>query len=228
MRKYDIFLFDADGTFLDYDMAKANALRITFENCGLDYSQDTRMKYREINEQMRGYCDKGGRTKKELQMSRFRRLFSENGINYDEKDATELYYDELGKGSFLLDGALEICKEINSCNKKIYIVTNGIFAVQKARIEGSLIREYISDVFVSEFIGFRKPHISYFDYVFSHIPLVKKDSVLLIGNTIPTDIAGGNNAGIDTCWLNGAGNLNETEIIPTYEIKKLDELERFI
>jgi 2-haloacid dehalogenase len=228
MKKYDIFLFDADNTLYDYDMAEANALKIMFEYCGFEYSENIRLKYREINSQVWESFEKGTITKDELQTSRFLRLFNDIGVNYDAKIFNEKYLNELGKGAFLIDGALDICKKICSHNKKIYIVTNGILATQKARIEHSLIKEYISDFFVSEFVGYQKPQIQYFDYVFSHIPKIEKEKTLIIGDSISLDIVGGNNAGIDSCWFNRLGEINTTEIKPTYEINKLTDVEVFI
>jgi YjjG family noncanonical pyrimidine nucleotidase len=228
MKKYDIFLFDADGTLFDYDMAEANTLKTVFGYYGFDYSEDIRLKYKEINTQAWKSYEKGEVTKEELQVRRFQRLFNSIGIVYDGKTFNAQYLIELGKGSFLLDGALEICKKISSHNKKIFIVTNGILATQKARIENSLIKEYISDFFVSEFVGSQKPQKQYFDYVFSHISQVEKEKILIIGDSLSADIAGGNNAGIDSCWVNKLEEENDTDIIPTYVINKLSELEKFI
>jgi YjjG family noncanonical pyrimidine nucleotidase len=228
MKKYDTFLFDADGTLFDYDMAEDNALKIMFDYCGFEYSQSIRQIYREKNFQVWASYEKGEITKEELQTLRFSRLFNDIGVHYDEKNFNERYLIELGKGSFLIDGALQICKEITSRNKNIFIVTNGILTTQKLRIEHSLIKEYISDFFVSEFVGFQKPHALYFDYVFSHIPQVNKDRILIIGDSLTADIAGGNNAGIDSCWFNKSGETNNTDITPTYEINSLSELNKFI
>jgi 2-haloacid dehalogenase len=228
MKKYELFLFDADGTLFDYDLAEANALKIMFNYCGFDYSENTRLKYREINSQVWESYEKGEITKSELQTLRFKRLFNDIGIDYDVNNFNEMYLNELGKGSFLIEGALEICKEIKFRNKKVYIVSNGILATQKARIEHSLIKEYISDFFVSEFIGFQKQHILYFEYVFKHTSQVEKDKILIVGDSISADIVGGNNAGIDNCWFNKSGDINNTEIIPTYEIRKLKELHKYI
>jgi 2-haloacid dehalogenase len=228
MTKYDIFLFDADGTLFDYDMAEANALKVMFDYCEFEYSESIRLKYREINSQVWGSYERGEISKTELQTLRFARLFKDIGVFYDVEKFNEKYLNELGKGSFLINGAFEICKKITSCNKKIYIVTNGILSIQKARIEDSLIKEYISDFFVSEFVGFQKPSFQYFDYVFSHIPQINKGKILIIGDSISADIVGGNNSGIDSCWFNKTGEINNSEITPTYEIKKLKELNKYI
>ena len=225
MKKYDIFLFDADNTLFDYDKAEANALKTMFDKCGFAYTEDIRTKYREINSEEWGKYDKGEISKEDLQTSRYMRLFSDIGVWHDPKDFNEKYLLELGKGAFLIDGALEICKYITSLGKKIFIVTNGILATQTARIKHSLIKDYITDFLVSEFVGFQKPHISYFEYVFAHIPQVGKDKILIVGDSLSADIAGGNNAGIDSCWFNEHGKENHTNITPTYEIRKLSELQ---
>jgi len=108
LKKYDIFLFDADGTLYDYDKAEANALKTMFDYCGFDYSESIRTKYREFNSQVWESYEKGEISKEDLQTLRFSRLFNDIGIRYDEKDFNKKYLAELGKGTFLIDGALEI------------------------------------------------------------------------------------------------------------------------
>ena len=229
MQNYEIFLFDADGTLYDYDKAEEYALRTMFEKCGFNYSEDIRSKYRIINTEVWVAYEKGELSIKDFPIIRFERLFSEIGVQHDDVgDFNTQYLAELGKGTFLIDGAVEICKEITSKNKLIYIVTNGLLATQEARIKNSLIKDYITDTFVSSFVGYRKPDKEYFDYVFSHIPHVSKDKVLIVGDSLTADITGGNNAGIDTCWYNGHGFENNTDIKPMYEIKHLNEIQQFI
>jgi len=224
MKKYDIFLFDADDTLFDYDLAEKNALEIMFNYCGFVYSDNIRKIYREINSKVWENYEKGEISKDELQTLRFKRLFSEIGVEYDPKTFNEKYLLELGKGGYLINGAYEICKNIISKNKKIYIVTNGILATQENRIKHSIIKEFISDYFVSEFVGYQKPNKLYFDYVFKNIPKIEKDRIIIIGDNLKNDILGGINAGIDTCWFNNLKKENNTEIQPTYEIENLNEL----
>jgi len=227
MKNYDVFLFDADGTLFDFNMAETNALKIIFKNCNFKFSDDILAKYREINIRAWESYEKGEISKSELQVIRFERLFEYAGIKHDEKEFNDMYLYELGKGSFLIEGALEICKEIKAAGGIIYIVTNGILATQEARIKHSLIKDYISGYFVSEHIGYQKPHKSYFDYVFSHIVPAEKEKIIIIGDSLTADIAGGNNAGIDSCWFNASCKFNDTDITPVYEISSLLELRNF-
>jgi HAD superfamily (subfamily IA) hydrolase, TIGR02254 len=228
LKKYEIFLFDADGTLFDYDKAETNALKTMFAAYKLNYTESIRLKYRELNAQAWKSYEQGEITKAELQTLRFCRLFDYVGVKQDEEIFNEKYLHELGKGAFLINGALEICKDIVSHGKKIYLATNGILATQKSRLKHSAIKDYISGFFVSEEIGFQKPHPSYFKHVFAHIPPIDKSKILMIGDSLSTDIVGGNAAEIDTCWLNIHKEPNTTNITPTYEIPKLSELSRFI
>ena len=226
MKIYDIFLFDADGTLYDFIKAEANALKIMFEYCGFGYTDSIRTRYREINEPLWRCHEKGEISLDQLQVLRFENLFKDLGVYHDPQDFNTRYLLELGKGSFLIDGALDICREIVSRGKKIFIVTNGLSATQASRIRHSPIRDYISDVFVSEHIGFQKPDKGFFDYVFPRIPQVGKDKILIIGDSLTADIAGGNNAGIDTCWFNQHGVENGTGIAPVYEIRELKQIKQ--
>lgn len=228
MKTYDIFLFDADDTLYDFGMAEENAMKTLFGFCGFEYSEEILATYRDINVRAWADYNLGKVTKDELQILRFSRFFEAIGISYDIPDFNQMYLTELGKGTFLIDGAFEICKEIVSSGKEIYIITNGILKVQETRIKHSPLKDYISDFFVSEFVGYQKPDIKYFEYVLSHIPKIDLEKILIIGDSLLADIAGGNNAGIDTCWFNEFNKENKTEIVPTYKISKLSEIREFI
>jgi len=228
MKKYDIFLFDADGTLFDFEKAAVNAIRIMFDYCGFEYTDEIWEVYRQINLRAWESYEKGEISSDVLKTIRFERLFDEIGVYYDPKEFNERYLYELGKGAFLIDGALEICREIVTCGKKIYIVTNGMEKTQESRIKYSPLNEYISGFFISELIGFQKPHIAYFEHVFSHIPNFDKEKAIIIGDSLAADIVGGNNAGLDSCWLNIKGIVNDTEIVSTYEVRELGELRRFV
>ena len=222
--KYDIYLFDADATLYDYDKAEEYALSRAFERNGLGYSDGVRAKYRAINSELWRMFEKGEVEKGELLVRRFSQLFGEIGVVCDPAAFNAQYLVELGGGVFLIDGAYEICKTLYESDKKIYIVTNGVSLTQKARVGSSTIEPFISGLFVSEEVGFQKPQREYFDHVFSNIPKVAKDKILIVGDSLTSDIQGGCNAGIDTCWFNGARKENPGAVVPTYEIGELREI----
>lgn len=224
MKTYDVFLLDADGTLFDYDKAEENALKSVFHKYRVDYAEDVRAIYRKINQALWDSLEKGQIDKSDIQVLRFKQLFDALGIACDPKRFSDDYLIELGKGSFLIEGALEVCKSICENHGKAYIVTNGISSTQKARLENSVIKPYIAEIFISEEIGYHKPNPLYFEYVFSHIPDVDKSKMIIIGDSLSADIAGGIHAGIDSCWFNKFDSKNNTNTAPTYEIKSLTEL----
>ena len=228
MKKYDIFLFDADDTLYDFTLSSANALRVMFEYCGFEYSDKVQATYWEINAQAWASYEKGEISVEELQRVRFARLFNNVGVSHDIEDFNARYLYELGCGAFLLEGTRSICREIVANNKQVYIVTNGLIATQEARAKQSPIAKYISEVFASEAIGYQKPDKEFFNYVCAHITDACKSQMLIIGDSLRADVVGGNNAGIDTCWFNAHGADNPMSIKPTYEIQKLSQLRQFI
>jgi YjjG family noncanonical pyrimidine nucleotidase len=222
--KYKKILFDADGTLFDYDKAEETALKNVCLQYGIDYSTDRRNIYRGINSKKWVEFDKGIITKQHLQSSRFENYFSEIGVvNINAEEFNVCYLDYLADGSQLIDGAETVCRELSK-HKTLSIITNGIERTQLRRINKSAIKPYISDIFVSEKIGFAKPACEYFDCVFERLKLKDKSSVLIVGDSLLSDIKGGLNYGVDTCWYNPNGYTNTTEIIPTFEIKSLLEL----
>ncbi|MCL1986852.1 MAG: YjjG family noncanonical pyrimidine nucleotidase [Firmicutes bacterium] len=228
MKKYEIFLFDADGTLFDFYKAEETALKTMFEKVDITYTSEIREKYRAINAEIWQDYEKGKSSQSELQTLRFAKLFEEINVIQNAEIFNLQYLAELAKGVFLVDGAFEICQQIFASGKKIYIVTNGNLSTQKPRMENSAISGFISNFFISEAVGFRKPQANYFEYVFSQIPQVDKNEIIIIGDSLTADIAGGNNAGIDSCWYNSFGAENDFGVLPTYEIDRLSQISEFV
>ncbi|MDR1532597.1 MAG: YjjG family noncanonical pyrimidine nucleotidase [Clostridiales bacterium] len=224
--KYTTILFDADGTLFDYDKAEALALETALAKYGLPMPPETHLLYRKINQSKWELFEQGAISKIDLQVSRFEGLFSElglSGIKADKFNAD--YLDRLAEGAQLTEYAYEVCAELAK-TKRLAIITNGVAKVQFGRIKKSLIKKFITDVFVSEDIGFSKPDARYFDYVFKTLGLRDKSLVLVVGDSLTSDIQGGANYGLDTCYFNPSNKQNSYSVSPTYEIISLTELLR--
>lgn len=225
---YKLILADADDTLFDFSRTERSAVERTF--AGIDAGmpqEDLIAEYHRINKKLWKEVEEGTMDTKRLRSERFRRLFDELSLPYSAVEFGEQYIRYLSEGTDLLEGAEELCRKW-SAQCPLVIVTNGIADVQRARIEHSAIRGYISGLIISEEIGTSKPDPRMFEAAFACVGHTEKMSAVMIGDSLSSDILGGMNFGIDTCWYNPKGMPNTLGKEPTYEIKTLKELKNII
>lgn len=216
-------LFDVDDTLLDFGKAEAAAIRKTFERIGIPVTDELIRRYSEINAQQWSRFEKGEITREKLLTERFDILFSELGINVPSEMAQASYEYLLGIGHYFVDGAEELLEALKD-KYELYIVSNGNASVQDRRLKSAGIIPYFKDIFISERVGFNKPSAEFFDACFEHIPGFEKDKAIIVGDRLSSDILGGINAGVKTCWFNPNGEEPDPDIPADYEIKHLGEL----
>ncbi len=221
--RYSIVLFDADDTIFDFHRACHHALDVVFPKYGMPNTAENHETYMRLNQGVWDEFERGELTKEALKVERFRRLLDFWGREGDAWQMSEDYMDALGEGAFLIEGALDTCRAL-SRERRLYFVTNGIERVQMSRLARSPIKEYFTDIFVSEAVETPKPHRAYFDFVFSHIPEFTLEKAIIVGDSLTSDMAGGATAGLDTCWYNPKGLPRPEGMKLTYEIRQLKEL----
>lgn len=222
-RRYEILLFDADDTLLDFRKNEYEALRVVFKAMQYQFNKRTYMLYRQINHMLWEQYEKGKITRETVLNSRFSLLFEQLGVTVNGAKVEALYRHELGTGAHVIDGALEICRELADLYN-LYVVTNGVYETQVIRLKASGLSAYMQNIFVSDTIGYQKPSYAFFSHVFEFIPRTPLTRILIIGDSLSSDIQGGLNAGIDTCWFNPSKQPKQANINPTYEISSLHEL----
>lgn len=216
-------LFDVDDTLLDFGKAEAAAIRKTFERIGIPVTDELIRRYSEINAQQWSRFEKGEITRERLLTERFDILFSELGINVPSEMAQASYEYLLGIGHYFVDGAEELLEALKD-KYELYIVSNGNASVQDRRLKSAGIIPYFKDIFISERVGFNKPSAEFFEACFERIPGFEKDKAVIVGDRLSSDILGGINAGVRTCWFNPRGDAPDPDIPADYEIKHLSEL----
>lgn len=199
MKRYDILLFDADGTLLNFDRSEDEALKRTLQQYGLAYTPSISRRYHEINDSLWKQLEQGQITRDHLQATRFSTFLQE--LNSGESPAAFnlCYRQYLSESAHLIPGAFSLCERLHSYYT-LAIVTNGVAEVQRSRLARSGLGRLFEKVYISEEIGWQKPDKRFFDFVFSDMAISDKSRVLLIGDSLTSDIQGGINAGIDTCW----------------------------
>lgn len=226
--RYTTLLLDVDGTLLDFDEAERRGVIAVMEHFGVTPTRELVDRYHEINLSYWKAFERGDIPKSGIFGSRYQQFFSEIGKTVDGMEAERLYRQCLDTCAVLLDGALELCAYLKE-RYDLYVVTNGVSHTQYSRLALSGLDQYFTDIFVSEDAGSQKPQKEYFDYCFARIPEKDPAKMLLIGDSLTSDIRGGKNAGIDTCWVNPGGMEAEgsqlaEELKPEYVVHGLWEL----
>jgi len=216
-------LFDVDDTLLNFGAWEIEALRSSFSESSYMLTEQIFSLYQEINHDLWRRFEKGEIDKKTIFDTRFVKLFQAVGISGDGVDFEQRYQMKLGAGVVLIEGAIEV---LGYLQKKydIYIVTNGVSKTQKSKLHLSKIEEYVKDIFISEDIGYNKPMREFYEYCFAHIGNIDKAKTIIIGDSLTSDMCGGENAGIVTCWYNPKERINDLGVQIDYEIKTLYEL----
>lgn len=221
MSRYTWLLFDADDTLFDFSKAEADALRLTFDELGLPYQIDYAQTYKRCNQQVWEQFERGAVSAVALRTRRFALLFEELGLTADPQAVSSAYLRNLALGADLLDGAGEAIRALGS-RFNLALVTNGLPEVQRPRLNRSALRDAFAHVFISEEIGVAKPGAAFFEHVFRALGNPPKSAALLIGDSLTSDMAGGINYGIDTCWYNPRGT--STDLPVTFQVKHLGEI----
>ena len=222
---YTWFLFDADGTLFDYDKAEGAALSRTFAQFDHDFDAAYLDAYRTINGRLWRDFELGTIEQERIKVLRFERLLATIGLTsaLDAPAFSARYLENLGNCTDLIDGAEPL---IAALRDKVHLalITNGLQAVQRSRLAQSSIGSVFEVVVISEEVGCSKPRPGIFDVAFTRMGHPSKDEVLIIGDSLTSDIKGGYDYGIDTCWYNPSARLRALDVTPTYEVRVLSEL----
>ncbi len=223
MGEYKILLFDADNTLFDFDACEKEALHAVFRKYGYPLNDDIFQIYEKINKDLWKKYEIGELDRETVIYSRFGLLFQQIGIEDDGIAFEDDYQDLLGMQYFFVEHAEEVIQRLYPYYS-MYVVTNGVTKTQLSRLKDSGLDQYFKKIFVSEETGYQKPMKEYFDYCFERIEDFDAEQAIIIGDSLSSDILGGNNAGIATCWFNPNGLNNSSSITVNHEIRCLKEL----
>ena len=217
-----VILIDLDNTILDFNAAEHAALTKALTELGVPADEDTLRRYHEINIQHWEMLEDGLLTREEVLVKRFEALFRERGIEADAFRTQEQYESNLSVGHWFVPGAPELLEALHG-KYRLFICSNGTGSVQDGRIASAGLAPYFEDIFISERIGGNKPERGFFEACFARIPGFRRERALILGDSLTSDIRGGKNAGILTCWYNPQGKDNPGAIRPDWEIRALEQ-----
>lgn len=223
----NVFL-DLDDTILDFHKAEHLALSKSLKELGITPSPDMLNRYSEINLWHWKQLELGRLTRNEVLIGRYRRLFEEFELDASAEDAQALYEHNLSIGHYFMPGAEELLEKLHG-KYRLYIASNGTATVQHSRIKSANLARYFDDIFISQEIGADKPSHEFFERAFEKIPDARKSETVIMGDSLTSDIRGGENFGIETIWFNPKHKENytlttENPVHPSYEIDVLSEI----
>ncbi len=225
MSNIKVILWDIDGTLLNFAAAEKAAIRKCFEIHGMgECTDDMLAEYVEINHRYWKMLERGEMAKPDILVGRFAEFFSSQGLDVTKaSDFNADYQVRLGDTVCFEENGLEVILALQGRVKQ-YAVTNGTRVAQKRKLANSGLDKLLDKAFISDEIGVEKPMIGFFEAVWADIGTYQKDEVMIVGDSLTSDMQGGVNAGILTCWYNPKGFPNMSGLQPDHEIGNLIEL----
>jgi 2-haloacid dehalogenase len=218
--RYPWLLFDADDTLFDFRAAEAHALEGALRETGVAPDPAWLAVYRQVNAAAWRALEEGRTTPERLRVQRFEDLFGRIGLDLDPADFGVAYLRHLRTQAQLVDGALAMLDAVLP-GRRLAIITNGLAEVQRPRLTASAIVDRVAAVVISEEEGVAKPDPAIFEIALARMGDPARTDVLMVGDSLSSDIAGGLAAGLDTAWFNPGGLPGKDGIVPTYEIHTL-------
>ena len=220
---YTWLLFDADETLLDYASAEAVAIeRASLDRLGC-FQPHYLTTYRQINKALWQAYERGEVTREALRSQRFSQWLEVIGANDDGAAFGEHYLLRLGECGHLIPDAIETIEALRK-RFRLALITNGFSQVQRSRLARTPFPDWFAPMIISEEVGASKPDLAIFDIAMRAMGSPKPSEVLLIGDSLTSDMAGGINYGLDTCWFNPEGLERPAGLAITHEIATLPEL----
>ena len=224
LMKYTTLLMDADDTIFDFPKCEYNALKNTLESFGLVFSDRIHENFSEINSALWKKFEMNRITRSELRVRRFSELLKKCFEGFENAELlADKYVDMLALEAIFIDGAEQALENLGR-HYEIYIITNGLKKVQYSRFEISDIYRFIKGHFISDELGVQKPQKEFFDTVLENINEKDKSRVLVVGDSLTSDMQGGRNAGLDTCLYDPKDKVSMPHELCDFKIKKLEDI----
>ena len=222
-------LWDVDGTLLNFEAAEKAAIRALFQEFGFGVCTDEMLKrYSQINKIYWERLERKEVTRQEVLEGRFLDFFAEEGLDVSAApEFNECYQTSLGDTIVFYDDSYEIVKSLRGKVKQ-YVVSNGTITAQTKKLRVSGLGELMDGIFLSEQLGVEKPDVHFFEQVFAQTGLTAKTQIMIVGDSLSSDILSGNNAGIITCWYNPEHKQSKNSVRIDYEITDLHEIYNLI
>ena len=221
--KYDWILFDADETLFHFDAFKG--MQLMFERMGVTFTHDDFEQYQQINKPLWVDYQNGTITADDIKHIRFKGYAEQ--LNTTTSAMNSAFLEAMADICSMIPYARELLEALSG-KAKLGIITNGFTELQQVRLAKMGLSDVFDLVVISEQVGVAKPDAGIFSYAMAQMGQPCKSKVLMVGDNLHSDVLGGANYGIDTCWLNCTQQPSCQEIEPSYTVTCLKELKSIL
>jgi YjjG family noncanonical pyrimidine nucleotidase len=219
--RHPLVLIDLDHTLLDSDASESESFDSTLRGAGVEDPSLHLDVFLEINGRMWAMVERGEMAAGDVRLARFTEFVERTGIGTDPQALADAYALGLATRGDLFPGALETLEAVGGMSR-LALVTNGVSDIQRTRIDRLGLEDFFDAIVVSSEIGASKPGAAFFDVVFDLLCTAPDQDVLMVGDSLTSDMRGGIDYGLATCWFNRNGS--STDLPVTYQISRLEEL----
>ncbi|MDO4500431.1 MAG: YjjG family noncanonical pyrimidine nucleotidase [Erysipelotrichaceae bacterium] len=222
---YKVVLWDVDRTLLDFDAAQGAAIKTLFKEFNLGECSDEMLEdYDHINHKYWGMLERKEITKPEVLLNRFVEFFNKYNLHADPAVFNKRYQNALGDTIVFYPNVLETLNHLKDKGIKQYAITNGTKAAQDKKLSRSGLINILDGVYISDVIKHEKPSLEFFEPVLNDLKDYSKEEMLIVGDSLSSDIKGANNVGIKGVWFNFKSQTNNSDVVIDYEIKDIKEV----
>lgn len=210
---YSALLFDLDHTLLDSDASEALAFQRALGDAGVADPDQHLPAYLAINRALWARVERGEITPGYLRVERFAQLVAATGIAAAPEALADAFAYGLGAYGELYPGAVPLLEAlISDPRRSLAIVTNGLSEVVRARVARLGLARYFRVIAVSSELGVSKPDPAIIHHTLDALG-AGAPAAVIIGDSLSSDMRGGRNAGIATCWYNPHRRAATPELI---------------
>lgn len=220
--KWDWIFFDADETLFTFD--SFSGLQRMFLDYSVTFTAEDFQDYQAVNKPLWVDYQNGAITSLQLQHQRFDSWAERLNV----PGRTERRFHECDGRNLRAAAGRRIAAGCAAGQGKMGIITNGFTSLQQTRLERTGLRDHFDLLIISEEVGVAKPDARIFDYALAQAGNPSRDRVLMVGDTAESDIRGGVNAGLATCWLNAHQQTLPADLQPDWTVTSLSELEQLL
>ncbi len=222
-RQIRTVLFDLDHTLFDTESSELAAFDATLVSAGVVDPRRHLETYISINRALWAGVERGEVTPNEVAVARFVQLVAVLDLDADPHQLADTFLGELGANGDLYPGARALIDRL-AIDVEMALITNGVGRVQRDRLQRLGLADHFSAVVISGEVGTSKPGTDIFDLTFRQLGRPRRETAVMIGDSLTSDIRGGRDYGIATCWYNPNHTTRGPNDDCTFEVHDLEDI----